>query len=510
MLFQSFYFLAAFLPATLALVAMAMRRGSDAARVVLILLSLVFYASWIPEHTPLLALSILVNWQIREHIDREGARHTARQALGVVLNLAALAWFKYRGFAVDILIDLGAVAPSAHIDMPPVPLALSFFTFQQIGYLLIPPRRDGCGEGDRRTRFRDYALFIAFFPQLVIGPIVRWQEFQPQTKLKRFLAFRRTDLAVGAAIFALGLGKKVFLADPILGMIDPIYAAAERGETIGFVQGWIACFGFITGLALDFSGYSDMATGLARLFGIVLPVNFMSPFRATTMAEFWRRWHMTLTRFFAGHLHKPIATWVARVLGTDARRSTGGSWRVLAADLVPLVPTFLLIGIWHGANWTFVLFGALHVGFVSVNRLLAGRGYGTRRPPAGWPRMWRQVLTFTCLAASSGAFRAESMRSVEALALAIWPGGPLLAGPLPDGPHIAGLVAICIGGFFLPNTAELFRRYRPFILDPRIPLYRSPIEFRLTLPWAMLAGALLGAGILLSLGRSAPFVYFVF
>jgi hypothetical protein len=152
----------------------------------------------------------------------------------------------------------------------------------------------------------------------------------------------------------------------------------------------------------------------------------------------------------------------------------------------------------------------MHAVFVSVNSIFAARGRRSGRPPAGWPRVWRQLLTFTCLAASTAVFRAESMSSVEALALAVWPGGPLLAGPLPGSLHIAGLAAICIGGFFLPNTAEVFRRYRPFILDPRIPLARSPVEFRLTSSWAISAGILLGVGFLMSLGRSSPFVYFVF
>jgi len=272
---------------------------------------------------------------------------------GIVLNLSALGWFKYANFiasTVDRWVEAGfTLAPIV------LPLAISFFTFQQIAYL-VDAYRTARSEPD----WLQYALFVSFFPQLIAGPIVHHREMLPQFDEvgRRGPALR--DLEVGATIFAIGLFKKVVIADGVAPWSTEVFESVALGAWPGLVESWGAALAYTFQLYFDFSGYSDMAVGLGLLFGIRLPLNFASPYRATSIVEFWRRWHITLSRFLRDYLYIPL----------------GGNRRGPARRYLNVMITMVLGGLWHGAGWTFIAWGALHGVYLLINyawRAVLGR-----------------------------------------------------------------------------------------------------------------------------------------
>ena len=291
MLFNSFEFLCGFLPITY-VVYIGMRRfasGRIAMRA-LVLASLAFYGWWHPRYLLLIGASIALNFFVAGRIDASGSETVRRRwlQLGVVGNLAGLGYFKYAVFFVkQANVVLG---DSIQIPEITLPLAISFFTFQQVAFLVDVHRA-----GRLTYDFADYALFVTFFPQLIAGPIVHHAEMLPQ--FTGDSGVRSRDGAVGATIFIFGLFKKVVLADSVARFSSPVFVAADAGVAITCVEAWFGTLAYTLQIYFDFSGYSDMAIGLARLFGIRLPVNFNSPYKARSISDFWRRWHITLSRF---------------------------------------------------------------------------------------------------------------------------------------------------------------------------------------------------------------------
>ena len=284
---------------------------------------------------PLLAASILVNWLVAEFVKtgRKGAI-----PLAIAANLLVLGFFKYFNFFVDLAnLVPGLGAPKYDIALP---LGISFFTFHHIMYLT--DLRAG-----RAPRFDlvRYALYIAFFPQVLAGPLVRWSEIMHQLDER---PYERPDAAErfarGLVLLVFGLAKKVFLGDPLAAYVNPIFENAAQGQAVSFVEAWQATLGFTFQIYFDFSGYTDMALGLALMFGIVLPQNFDVPYRAVSLQDFWRRWHMTLSRFLRDYLYIPL----------------GGSRNGLAVQMFALFATMTLGGLWHGAGLTFVAWGVAH------------------------------------------------------------------------------------------------------------------------------------------------------
>lgn len=338
MQFNSWPFIFVFFPVTSALFFLVPSSFRIGRKLVLIAASLVFYGYWKIEYVPLLIGSILINYAIAEGIIRPPKPLTSRQLLifGIALNLLVLGYFKYTNFG------LGIAGALLHQDLGQIqvllPLAISFFTFTQLSYLIDVYR-------DHRVHYRfiDYGLFIAFFPHLIAGPILRHWEVIPQFA-ERDLKSTRDDIGTGSVLFLFGLLKKILLADPVATLANAIYTSAGQGGELSTFDAWLGTVAFAFQIYFDFSAYSDMAIGLARMFGIKFPANFDSPYRATSVIVFWERWHMTLTRFLREYVYY----------------SLGGNRRGHLRQTINIMLTMLLSGLWHGAGWTFVLWGGLH------------------------------------------------------------------------------------------------------------------------------------------------------
>ncbi|QGY05991.1 MBOAT family protein [Methylobacterium mesophilicum SR1.6/6] len=359
MLFNSFVFLLAFLPAALILHGLVARAAPAWRLPLLVVLSFVFYGWWDVRFVPLLAGSILVNWFVAQAYRRRPGRWLIPAAIAA--NLALLGVFKYLDFFADLAnLIPGLEAPRLGLALP---LGISFFTFHHIMYLA--DLRAGRAPAFGLVK---YALYIAFFPQVLAGPLVRWSEIMHQFDEQ---PYARPDAAErfarGLMLLTVGLAKKVFLGDPLADYVNPVFQAAAAGKAVTVVEAWQATLGFTFQIYFDFSGYTDMALGIALLFGLVLPQNFDVPYRATSLRDFWRRWHMTLSRFLRDYLYIPM----------------GGSRRGLPRQVGALAATMTLGGLWHGAGLTFLAWGALH-GLGLGAGVLARRARIAIPAPLGW------------------------------------------------------------------------------------------------------------------------------
>lgn len=350
-LFNSYIYIFLFLPIVLfGYFSLNRMRLILAAKAWLVFTSLFFYSYWNPVYLPIILGSMLVNYGIGTALSRQGATvikepKVTRKAilvLGVLMNLGLLGYFKYVDFFIT---TLNSVAGSDYTLLHLVlPLAISFFTFQQIAYLV-----DSYRSETQEYDFLNYCLFVSFFPQLIAGPIVHHKEMMPQfARLKNCLVNYR-NLSAGLLVFSLGLFKKVVIADSLA-----VWAAAgfDQAQTLGFFEAWFTSLSYTFQLYYDFSGYTDMAIGSALMFNIHLPLNFNSPYKALNIQDFWRRWHMTLSRWLRDYLYV----------------SLGGNRRGNKRTYVNLFLTFLLGGLWHGAGWTFVLWGAMHGAGTAVHK----------------------------------------------------------------------------------------------------------------------------------------------
>ncbi|HWW71706.1 MAG TPA: MBOAT family O-acyltransferase, partial [Duganella sp.] len=298
----------------------------------LALASLFFYGYWDARYLPLLLASILFNYRCGLRIAAGGGRRKRWLVFALAANLSLLAYYKYANFFIDSLNHVaGAHLPGWAVVLP---IGISFFTFTQIAFL-VDCHRGLAGE----YRFTHYTLFVSYFPHLIAGPVLHHKEMMPQFDTRP--APNAADFAVGISIFVMGLAKKIFLADPLSVLVAPVFGAGAEPQLI---EAWIGALAYTMQLYFDFSGYSDMAIGLSRLFGVKLPLNFNSPYQAANIGEFWRRWHMTLSRFLRDYLYVPL----------------GGNRSGQPARYRNLMLTMILGGLWHGAGWTFVAWGGLH------------------------------------------------------------------------------------------------------------------------------------------------------
>ncbi|HEY1933900.1 MAG TPA: MBOAT family O-acyltransferase [Acetobacteraceae bacterium] len=346
MLFQTPAFLLGFLPVCLAGFFACGRLGRhNAALAWMVAASTFFYGWWNPRLVPLLAGSIAVNYMVGGrilHCARANRPAAARRWLiaGIAFNLGLLGWFKYADFLLHI-----AVPDAAPLDIF-LPLAISFFTFQQIMFL-VDTARHQYDAPDPLT----YAAFVSFFPHLIAGPIVRPRDIIPQLRSSMLSTPLAANLADGLLVLLLGLAKKLVLADTFGGFADIGFDAAAHGASLSFVEAWYAVLAYSLQIYFDFSAYSDMAIGLARMLNVRFPLNFNSPYQARNIAEFWRRWHITLGMFLRDYVYVPL----------------GGSRQGELRRAINLFGTMLLCGLWHGAAWRFVLWGGLHGMFLVCN-----------------------------------------------------------------------------------------------------------------------------------------------
>ncbi len=355
MLFNSQFFIAVFLPVVLGLYyALAAYRVPRQA--VVVLASLGFYGWWDVRFVPLLMGLTLANWIFARWFGRQHLRWIP--VLGVALNLAVLGLFKYADFLRGTVFSLfGTAWEPWHLILP---LGISFFVFQKISYL-IDLRR-----GDRHIYgFLDFCMFVSFFPQLIAGPLVRHDEIIHQFREDPRRPEMWENLSRGFVLFAIGVAKKVLFADTLATLADSLFTKAI-GTPLSLAEAWLAAGSYTLQIYFDFSGYSDMAIGLGLMFGLRLPFNFDAPYRAVSVRDFWRRWHMTLSRFLRDYLYIPL----------------GGSRCGPIRQAANVIATMLLGGLWHGANWTFVVWGGLHGVGLAVNHIWEQRGFRLPRPLA--------------------------------------------------------------------------------------------------------------------------------
>tara|TARA_A100001037_G_scaffold3769_1_gene3649 strand:+ start:828 stop:2366 length:1539 start_codon:yes stop_codon:yes gene_type:complete len=393
-LFNSFHFILGFLPVVILLTWFATSRiGRTTAIGSLILASLFFYGWWNPSFLALLVASVSGNYAlgvVLRTLARQKRHLVARIVLitGISANLGTIGYFKYAGFLTEIISSL--IAIDWTLGAIVLPLGISFFTFQQIAYIV-----DCAHENVDSHGFFDYALFVTFFPQLIAGPIVYHRDILPQIRSgEAAFMFRTSDLGIGAKIFAFGLIKKVVLADGMAVYATPVFEAADAGATLTFIEAWGGALAYTLQLYFDFSGYSDMAIGLGRMFGLRLPINFRAPYKATSIIDFWRRWHITLSMFLRNYLYIPL----------------GGNRHGKSRRWINLMITMLLGGLWHGAGWTFVVWGGLHGAYLCLNHLwrhVARRaGINLKASAAGRVVSWG--VTFLAVVIAWVFFRAET------------------------------------------------------------------------------------------------------
>jgi alginate O-acetyltransferase complex protein AlgI len=500
MLFNSDIFLFVFLPLTLlafyTLGSLGRIRLSIAA---LVLASLIYYAWWNPVYVPLILGSMLTNYFVGIAIQRRREKGTLAKPVlvgGIIFNLGLLGYFKYANFFVD---SLNSVSGSG-IELAPIilPLAISFFTFQQIAFII-----DAYQGKAREVDLLRYALFVTFFPQLIAGPIVHHKEMMPQFAGKAIGRFLLANLVTGGMIFFLGLFKKVVIADNVAPFATELFNAGAVGQTIDFARAWTGVLAYTVQIYFDFSGYSDMAIGLARMFGIVLPLNFDSPYKATGIIDFWRRWHMTLSRFLRDYLYIPL----------------GGNRLGMPRRYVNMMIVMLLGGLWHGAGWNFVIWGGLHGLYLGINlrwRLWRGEAVS----PGLLARACSRGLTFLAVVFAWVFFRAESLDA----ALSILASMTGFAGSLPANPSVlfgqidkqaAALIAVSLSiAWFAPNTQQFMRDFINVDDAPRYRLDRVKslmnwLRWR-PRPVYAVALALLTAFTVMSLWQPSEFIYYQF
>lgn len=358
----------------------------------LIVASLVFYGFWSPIYLSILLASILVNYLVSVRIAAASSELKRRSflAAGILFNLGLLGYFKYTQFLGDIFTSL--TDRPFTIQAVLFPIGISFYTFQQIAYLVDRYRQ----EPAQAHSLLSYLSFTTFFPTLISGPLLRFHQLQPQWKQ---LPHRLTleNLTVGLMLFAIGLGKKLVLADGIAPYANQVFAAAAT-EPLTWMEGWLGALAYTLQLYFDFSGYSDMAIGVARMLGVVLPANFDSPYKATSMIDFWRRWHITLSHFLRDYLYIPLGG------------SRKGEWR----RGINLMVTMLIGGLWHGAGWNFLIWGGLHGLYLTINH--GWRSIQRRlRPEARSGGIGGWLITFLAVVIGWVFFRAPS----TAIALAM-------------------------------------------------------------------------------------------
>jgi D-alanyl-lipoteichoic acid acyltransferase DltB (MBOAT superfamily) len=484
MLFNSHVFIFIFLPLTL-IGYYGLQRLSSRSQlpmVWLLAVSIFFYGWWEIRYLVLLAVSITANFIAGKMVFRSGARKWWLAA-GVTFNLVLLAYFKYAYFLAENFGEL--LGRNWTIGEITLPLAISFFTFQQITWLVDISR-------SRATvpSYLRYALFVSFFPQLIAGPIVHHGEMMPQFDRRNTRIATMGHLNIGLTLFTIGLFKKVVLADQFALFATPVFDAAGQGTTLSMLEAWAGTLSYSFQLYFDFSGYSDMAVGLARMVGIVLPLNFFSPYRAANIREFWQRWHITLSRFLRDYLYIPL----------------GGNRASVARVSSNILITMLIGGLWHGAAWTFVAWGGLHGLFLLAHRCFRFlRGESTGHSRMG--RMAGVLLTFLAVTLAWVLFRAESFSA----AMVVYKGLFGLSGfSVPEGTRaLAWIVAggaICL---FAPNAYEFMAAQQPALIPPQIKLRQSLVHWRASIAWAV-AFAMLFSWAVLSMNRVSEFLYFQF
>ena len=542
MLFNSQAFLFLFLPVTMLGYHLLGRYGRRPVIAWLALASVYFYAVWNPIFVLFLLGSIAVNYLMANLIAAAPEDSSGRRRLlfaGVTLNLLALFYYKYLFQVLLFFSRHGMARLHAHPIL--LPLGISFFTFTQISYLVDLAQ----GQAERQD-FLSYLLFVTFFPHLIIGPILHHKEMMPQfgkprpeddaqsldqaltpVPAARRFRLKPADVSLGLTWFLLGLAKKVLIADQLAGKADVAFARAGSLTSFSAITGVVI---YSMQLYFDFSGYSDMALGLARIFSIRFPLNFDSPYKATSITEYWQRWHITLTRYITLYLYNPLLLGVQRYRSRTGRKisrkalATPAGFSTMVA--YPTMVTMLITGLWHGAGVQYLVFGLIHGLYLTANqawRHFRQRGQGAIAPPTGLPRLAMMIAVYVQVVFALIFFRSSSMGAAFALLHDIGGAhGVGSVGSLLDGSLAFALFPIV---WFLPNTQQILGQEsaradaavgpptgpeaRFTIAHEQAPTLFAWLRWRPTVGWSLLMAALLFA-VLVELDPTATFLYFQF
>ena len=419
MLFNSYEFIFLFLPIVFSIYFyLNAKRLTEGAKGFLVFASLFFYSWWNIVYLPLILGSMLFNYIIGNSISKESEhRKVSKKSLlsvGIIINLLSIGYFKYSDFFIsNVNFAFESEIPLLHLALP---LAISFFTFQQIAYLVDSYR----GE-TKEYDFLNYALFVTFFPQLIAGPIVHHKEMMPQFANVRNKVKNYRNIALGIFIFSMGLFKKVVIADTFAKWAT---AGFDTATTLNFFEAWATSLSYTFQLYFDFSGYTDMAIGAALLFNIKLPINFNSPYKALDIQDFWRRWHITLSRFLRDYIYIPL----------------GGNRKGHFRTYYNLMATFILGGLWHGAGWTFIFWGTLHGIALVIHRFWKQLGFSMNKYLA-----W--FITFNFINIAWVFFRAKEWSDAMKVLHGMIVGSFVLPGFLEVKLHFLSKYGIEFGGF---------------------------------------------------------------
>ncbi|MDP3737305.1 MAG: MBOAT family protein [Hyphomonadaceae bacterium] len=487
MLFHTYLFIFGFLPATLLAFYLAARVSRRLPIFVLIAASIVFYAYWMPEVTLLLLGSIGFNYVAGIFLQSDRPKSVRRLAIigAITIDLGLLAFFKYANFFLGTVEAIGGL-PRLTIDII-LPIGISFYTFTQIAYLVDSYK----GEVKERS-FSSYVLFVTFFPHLIAGPVLHHKEMMPQFADPETYRFNWMRVTLGVLLFAIGLWKKVVFADTMAPWANDAFNLADDvAKTPELWTAWGGALAYTLQIYFDFSGYSDMAVGLGMMFGIILPINFDSPYRSTSIVEFWRRWHMTLSRFLRDYLYIPL----------------GGNRHGDLSRYRNLFLTMLLGGLWHGASWLFVVWGALHGVYLIVAHLWSQAGLKLQSfvgkaaaPVVGWAVTLLAVIFAWVFFRSTTVEGAGDMLAGMTGANGVNPA--VLASFLAD-PRLWGVgspILVALVAAIMPNSMWLVARAEKILSDNRHLATAA-------------AGVAAGVGALVALifiGAQNEFLYFQF
>lgn len=513
MLFNSYPFIFVYLPIVLVGFFLIARANQAGGIFWLGLLSLVFYGYDNPKLVFLLLVSIVINFLTAIYLSRLAHRPAkCLLVISISANLLCLGIFKYLNFFISTANYFQAEWPVLNILLP---VGISFFTFTQIAFLV-----DVYRGLTKEPLFTHYLLFVTWFPHLIAGPVLHHSQMMPQFKNAHTYRPSWESFAVGVTFFTIGLFKKVVLADEFALLANPLFDDAALGREPKLLGAWVGSIAYALQLYFDFSGYCDMAIGLSRLFNIKLPLNFDSPYRASSMIEFWRRWHITLSRFLRDYLYVPL----------------GGNRKGATRRYTNLMVTMVLGGLWHGANWTFVLWGALHGSYLLLNHawraLCDNRGWSKAPAMSGLVfKVASVAITFIAVVVAWVPFRSDNLQA----ALSIWSGmlglngltlppglAPLLPEVLRDSISYAGflpelrattvsiLIWMTLGltiVWCLPNTQQWLALYAP--AWDKVATYSGWLTWRPTAAYGFVIGVIFALSVML-FKKNSPFLYYQF
>lgn len=548
MLFNSFIFLTLFLPCALAGFYLLGQRWPRAAATWLCLASIVFYGWWTPAFVGLLLVSIAFNYAMSRGIVNAPARSSRRRlwlTVAITADLALLVRYKYLATFLTAIVHGTGLVPAEWLargmEDVVLPLGVSFFTFTQIGYLL------DCNAGIVKERDPlGYVQFVTFFPHLIAGPILHHKEMMTQFARPEMYRLRAENFSIGATVFTIGLAKKLLLADTIAPFADAGFAATHDLQWLG---AWGTCLAYALQLYFDFSGYSDMAVGLAKMFGVRFPMNFNSPFKAANIIDFWQRWHITLTRYLTAYLYYPMSMKINRSralrklpIGRLAQKSVSGFASTVA---LPTFYTMALAGIWHGAGWQYLIYGLLHASYLTINHawraIRAPSAPGATDLPSAAVKQETHLfsnviqrlihagnvlLTFAAALVAFAFFRAHGvgdawallqgmagMRGIESIHLpsVSEAGGGVvewLRIILGRSAVLLQIAALLVIVWCMPNSHQLMGRFSP-VLESRAEEARAAWAWRPSAAWAaLMVGTLVVC--LAQLHGEVRFLYFQF